>query len=60
MGEAADRWLAETDSPPAPETLAFRNRLSDFLRLYGRVPERGAGVDGALRGGEAPPDSGGI
>ena len=52
--------LAETDTPPAPETLAFLNRLSDLLWLYGRVLERESGVDGALRRGEDPPGSAGI
>ena len=38
-----------TDAPPAPASLAFLNRLSDLLWLYGRVLERESGVDGALR-----------
>lgn len=45
------------DAAPAAESLAFLNRLSDLLWLYGRVLERESGVDGALRRGEAPPDS---
>lgn len=42
--------LAESGEPaPSPETLAFVNRLSDLLWLYGRVLERDSGVEGALR-----------
>lgn len=46
-----------TETPPAPESLAFLNRLSDLLWLYGRVLERESGVDGALRRREDPPAS---
>lgn len=42
--------LAETgEAAPSPETLAFVNRLSDLLWLYGRVLERDSGVEGGLR-----------
>ena len=42
--------LTETgEAAPSPETLAFVNRLSDLLWLYGRVLERESGVEGALR-----------
>ena len=44
-----------TEAPPAPESLAFLNRLSDLLWLYGRVLERESGVDGALRRSKEDP-----
>jgi cob(I)alamin adenosyltransferase len=43
--------LAETE-PVAPEVIAYLNRLSDLLWLFGRVIEVRAGVDGGLRGPE--------
>lgn len=49
--------LAESgEAAPSPETLAFVNRLSDLLWLYGRVLERDSGVDGALRRPDAAKD----
>ena len=45
--------LAETgEAAPSRETLAFVNRLSDLLWLYGRVLEHESGVEGALRPAE--------
>ena len=43
---------AGTGPGASPESLAFLNRMSDLLWLYGRVLERESGVEGALR---APP-----
>lgn len=43
--------LAETEEV-APELIAYLNRLSDLLWLFGRVLEVRAGVDGKLRTGE--------
>lgn len=50
--------LAESGeaAAPSPQTLAFVNRLSDLLWLYGRVLERDSGVDGALRRPDAAKD----
>lgn len=43
--------LAETE-PIAPEVIAYLNRLSDLLWLFGRVIEVRAGVDSSMRGPE--------
>lgn len=41
--------LAETGEEIAPEVLAYLNRLSDLLWLFGRVIELRAGLDTSLR-----------
>ncbi len=41
--------LAETGEGVAPEVLAYLNRLSDLLWLFGRLLELRAGVDASLR-----------
>jgi cob(I)alamin adenosyltransferase len=43
--------LAETE-PVAPEVIAYLNRLSDLLWLFGRIIEVRAGIDSSLRGPE--------
>jgi cob(I)alamin adenosyltransferase len=42
--------LAEAGEPVQPTILAYLNRLSDLLWLFGRKLERDAGVSGSLRG----------
>lgn len=42
--------LHESGEEVAPEVLAYLNRLSDVLWLFGRVLEHRAGVDARLRG----------
>lgn len=41
--------LIETGEPVAPNTLAYLNRLSDLLWLFGRKIELAAGIRGGLR-----------
>jgi cob(I)alamin adenosyltransferase len=41
--------LAEAGQPVQPAILAYLNRLSDLLWLFGRKLERDAGVSGSLR-----------
>jgi len=41
--------LIEAGEPVAPNVVAYINRLSDLLWLFGRKLERDAGVDGSLR-----------
>jgi len=41
--------LAEAGEPVPPTILAYLNRLSDLLWLFGRKLERDAGVSGSLR-----------
>lgn len=41
--------LAEAGEPVQPTILAYLNRLSDLLWLFGRKLERDAGVSGSLR-----------
>lgn len=41
--------LAEDGEPAQPTILAYLNRLSDLLWLFGRKLERDAGVSGSLR-----------
>lgn len=41
--------LIEAGESVAPNVVAYLNRLSDLLWLYGRRLERDAGVDGSLR-----------
>jgi cob(I)alamin adenosyltransferase len=41
--------LAESGEPVQPTLLAYVNRLSDLLWLFGRKLERDAGVSGSLR-----------
>jgi cob(I)alamin adenosyltransferase len=41
--------LAETGEPVQPAILAYLNRLSDLLWLFGRKLEKDAGVSGSLR-----------
>lgn len=47
--------LAESGEDVQPEVLAYLNRLSDLIWLFGRVLEREAGVDATLRAKEAGP-----
>jgi len=46
--------LRETGEKVPPDVLAYLNRLSDLLWLFGRRLEKEAGVDGALRDGKNP------
>lgn len=49
--------LAESGETVLPEVIAYLNRLSDLLWLFGRLIEHRAGVDARLRGdGEAGPN----
>jgi cob(I)alamin adenosyltransferase len=41
--------LQEAEAPVAPAILAYVNRLSDLLWLFGRKLERDAGVNSSLR-----------
>lgn len=41
--------LMESGEGVAPDVLAYLNRLSDLLWLFGRLIEQGAGVDARLR-----------
>jgi cob(I)alamin adenosyltransferase len=41
--------LAESGEDVHPEVLAYLNRLSDLLWLFGRLLERNAGIDARLR-----------
>jgi cob(I)alamin adenosyltransferase len=41
--------LIEAGEPVLPAILAYLNRLSDLLWLFGRKLELGAGVSGSLR-----------
>ena len=41
--------LAETGEPVQPTIIAYLNRLSDLLWLFGRKLEKDAGVSGSLR-----------
>lgn len=41
--------LMESGQPVLPEVLAYLNRLSDLLWLFGRLIEHSAGVDSRLR-----------
>ena len=41
--------LAESGQPVTPEVLAYLNRLSDLLWLFGRRIEHSAGIDARLR-----------
>jgi cob(I)alamin adenosyltransferase len=45
--------LASSGVDFKPEILAYLNRLSDVIWLFGRLIERNAGVDARLRSGEA-------
>jgi cob(I)alamin adenosyltransferase len=45
--------LASSGTDIKPEILAYLNRLSDLIWLFGRLIEVNAGVDGALRTSEA-------
>lgn len=47
--------LAESGEEVQPEALAYLNRLSDLLWLFGRVLERQAGVDARLRNQDSGP-----
>ena len=44
--------LAESGVEVKPEILAYLNRLSDLIWLFGRLIERNAGIDARLRTGE--------
>ncbi|HEY0083482.1 MAG TPA: ATP:cob(I)alamin adenosyltransferase, partial [Pyrinomonadaceae bacterium] len=41
--------LVESGEEAAPQTVAYLNRLSDLLWLFGRLLELRAGVDARLR-----------
>ena len=41
--------LVESGEPVQPEVLAYLNRLSDVVWLFGRLIEVNAGVDASLR-----------
>lgn len=41
--------LAETEHEAYPQVIAYLNRLSDLLWLFGRLLELRAGVDASLR-----------
>ena len=43
--------LHESGEPVQPDVIAFLNRLSDLLWLYGRLIEHHAGIDARLRNG---------
>jgi cob(I)alamin adenosyltransferase len=52
VGRRAERnavRLAESGELVAPEVLAYLNRLSDLIWLFGRLIEHDAGVDATLR-----------
>lgn len=44
--------LVESGEEVAPQTVAYLNRLSDLLWLFGRLLELRAGIDARLRGDE--------
>jgi cob(I)alamin adenosyltransferase len=46
--------LAESGQEVKPEVLAYLNRLSDLVWLFGRLIELNAGVDARLRDGSKP------
>jgi len=46
--------LAESGQEVQPEVLAYLNRLSDLVWLFGRLIELNAGVDARLRDGSKP------
>lgn len=46
--------LGETGEEVPAEVIAYLNRLSDLLWLFGRRLEKDAGVDGSLRDGKHP------
>jgi cob(I)alamin adenosyltransferase len=46
--------LAESGQAVKPEVLAYLNRLSDLVWLFGRLIERNAGIDARLRDGSKP------
>jgi cob(I)alamin adenosyltransferase len=46
--------LAESGQVVRPEVLAYLNRLSDLVWLFGRLIERNAGIDARLRDGSRP------
>lgn len=41
--------LQEADGPVQPEVIAYLNRLSDLIWLFGRLIEHRSGIDGRLR-----------
>lgn len=47
--------LAESGEEVQPEVLAYLNRLSDLLWLFGRLLDRDAGLDSRLRDGDSGP-----
>jgi cob(I)alamin adenosyltransferase len=47
--------LAESGEEVQPEVLAYLNRLSDLIWLFGRLLERNAGDDARLRETDAGP-----
>jgi cob(I)alamin adenosyltransferase len=54
--ERAAVRLAESGQPVRPEVLAYLNRLSDLVWLFGRLIEVNAGIDAGLRdAGKAGP-----
>jgi cob(I)alamin adenosyltransferase len=44
--------FVESGEEAAPQAIAYLNRLSDLLWLFGRLLELRAGVDARLRDGE--------
>jgi cob(I)alamin adenosyltransferase len=46
--------LAESGQEVKPEVLAYLNRLSDLVWLFGRLIELNAGIDARLRDGSKP------
>ena len=48
---AAAVRLAESGQAVKPEVLAYLNRLSDLIWLFGRLIELNAGIDARLRDG---------
>ncbi len=46
--------LAESGQEVKPEVLAYLNRLSDLIWLFGRLIELNAGIDARLRDGTKP------
>lgn len=46
--------FSEEGAPVAPEVLAYLNRLSDLIWLFGRLIEHNAGIDARLRAEKTP------
>ena len=52
--ERAAVRLRDSGAAVDPLAIAYINRLSDLLWLYGRLVEKAAGIDSQLRDGEGP------